>query len=131
MSKGTVKVKVFRYNPDRDTYPSFKTYDVPIEEKTQLLQVLNSIYEDVDKTLAFRRFCCGYKFCNSCLMTINGKVGNACQKTLEAGDEVTVEPLEGFPVIRDLVVDYGRKVATPEGTFNMQRGVSIKKVAAE
>lgn len=131
MSKGTVKVNVLRYNPDKDSFPSYKTYEVPIEEKTQVLQVLNYIYADQDRTLAFRRYCCGYKSCNSCLMMINGKAANACHTTLMAGNEVTVEPLEGYPVIRDLVVDFGKTVSSSQGTFQIQRGTSVKRIAVK
>ena len=107
MAGETVAVKIARHDPDADPLPSYRNYDVPIGEKTTVLQVLNSIYEDQDRTLAFRRFCCGYKFCDSCAMTINGKPANACHTFVEAGEEITLEPLKDRPVIRDLVVDFG------------------------
>jgi succinate dehydrogenase/fumarate reductase iron-sulfur protein len=112
MRKGTVRVKMLRYDPDKDSLPSYKTYEVPCEEKTTVLQVLNSIYEDQDRTLAFRRYCCGYKFCHSCLMTINSESALACHTVVEPEDEITVEPSSDYPVIRDLVVDFGRAVSS-------------------
>ena len=131
MAKQTVRVKTFRYDPDKNLFPTYKIYEAPVAEKTTLLQVLNSIYEDQDRTLAFRRFCCGYKFCNSCMMTINGKAALACHTMIAPGDEITVEPLKDHPVVRDLVVDFGRTISTPESTFCIQSGVSIKRIAAE
>ena len=131
MTKRTVTTKVFRYNPDTDPYPSYKNYEVPIEEKTMVLQVLKSIYDDQDRTLAFRRFSCGYKFCNSCLMTINGKAANACRTIVEPGDEITVEPLGGYPIIRDLVVDFGRSIHTPDGAFKIQKGTFLRRISEQ
>ena len=129
---GTVKVKVFRYNPEKGQSPSYKTYDVPVEEKkTLVLQLLKDIFEDQDRTLAFRYYSCGFKFCNSCMMMINGQAKHACMTTVEPGDEITVEPLKGYPVIRDLVVDFGRRIVTPEGAFLVQTGTTVKKVAAK
>ncbi|MBI4528342.1 MAG: hypothetical protein HY695_31495 [Deltaproteobacteria bacterium] len=106
MPKQTVRVIAFRCDPDKEPAPTYKVYEVPIEETTTLLQVLNTIYEDQDRTLAFRRYCCGYKCCNSCRMTINGQTALACHTMIEPGDEITVEPLKDHPVIRDLVVDF-------------------------
>ena len=129
-AKGTVNVKVFRYNPEKDLYPSYRTYEVPVEEKkTLVLQVLKDIFEEQDRTLAFRYYSCGFKFCNSCMMTINGKPKHACLTMVEPGDEITVEPLKGYPIIRDLVVDFGRRVVTPEGAFLIRSGTDVKRVA--
>ena len=37
--------------------------------------------------------------------------------------------MRGFPVIRDLVVDFGVDIATPEGIFKKMEGTILKKVA--
>jgi succinate dehydrogenase/fumarate reductase iron-sulfur protein len=115
MRKGTVRVKILRLDPEKDSLPSYKTYEMSIEEKTTVLQVLNSIYEDQDRTLAFRRYCCGYKFCNSCMMTINNKAALACHTFVEPEEEITVAPLSDYPVIRDLVVDFGSAISRGRG----------------
>src|SRR4030065_2809899 len=99
MSKGTVKVKIFRFNPDNDAYPSYKTYEVPIDEKMTVLHVLKHIFENQDQTLAFRYYSCGFKFCNSCMMMINGKPKHACLTMVNAGDQLLLEPLKDYPVI--------------------------------
>jgi fumarate reductase iron-sulfur subunit len=112
MPQGTISVKLLRHDPDKDAMPSYRTYEVPIEEKTTVLQVLNSIYEDLDRTLAFRRYCCGYKFCNSCRMTINNKSALACHTFVDPEDEITVGPSSDYPVIRDLVVDFGKAISS-------------------
>ena len=75
------------------------------DEKTSLLQALEEIYQTQDDTLAFRRFCCGLQFCNSCMMRVNGKNTHACMTILEPGKTYEVKPLSGHKVIRDLVVE--------------------------
>ena len=126
-SKEIVKVKVFRYNPDTDTVPTYKTYEVPWEGVGNVLQLLKQIYEAMDRTLAFRYYACGYQFCNGCMMTINGKGTHACFTKVKAGDELVLEPMKGYPIIRDLVVDFGTKVTTPEATYEISRGTTIKQ----
>ena len=131
MVEGIVKVKVFRYNPETDLCPSYRFYEVSVNEKMMVLQVLKAIYENQDRTLAFRRFSCGFKFCNSCMMTINGKPAHACMTVVEPGEELVVEPYQEFPVIRDLVVDFGQRVVTPDGAFLLQQGAMVKRVDAK
>ena len=128
MSAKTVKAKVFRFDPNVDSYPTFKTYEIPWEERGNALQVLKQIYEEQDKTLAFPYYACGFKFCNGCMMTINGVPAHACATIVGPGDEVTIEPMKGYPIIRDLIVDWGRKISTPEGTYEISKGVIIKEV---
>ena len=127
MTQEIVKVKIFRYNPDTDTAPTYQTYEVPWQGIGNVLQLLKQIYEDMDRTLAFRYYACGYQFCNTCMMTINGKGVHACFTKVKAGDELTLEPMKGYPVIRDLVVDFGRTVPTSDGTYEISRGTTIKQ----
>ena len=131
MTEQTVKMKVFRYNPETDQFPTYQTYTVPVTERMVVLQVLKAIYEDLDQTLAFRYYSCGYKFCNSCLMIINGRPRHACMTIVKPGDELLVEPYSGYPIIRDLVVDFGRRVITPDGALLLQRGTSVKRVVTK
>ena len=126
--KETVKVKIFRYNPDTDTAPTYKTYVIPWTEMGNVLQLLKEIYQTMDRTLAFHYYCCGYKFCNQCMMTINGKAAHACFTKVNPGDELVLEPMKSYPIIRDLVVDFGRKIATSEGTYQISKGATIKQI---
>lgn len=80
-------------------------YDVPVSEEMTLLQALDYIYENLDSTLAFRRYCCGGQFCNSCLVEANGRVTHACVTKVKPGDCFLLKPVPGRRVIRDLVVD--------------------------
>jgi succinate dehydrogenase / fumarate reductase iron-sulfur subunit len=101
-----VVLKVCRYNPHTDETPYYKTYSVPVtQEKMNLLQALEYIYQKQDATLAFRRYCCGIQFCNSCVMLINGKRTHACLTVLSPQTELEVAPLPGTRVLRDLVFE--------------------------
>jgi succinate dehydrogenase / fumarate reductase iron-sulfur subunit len=58
-----------------------------------------------DGTLSFRRSC-AHGVCGSDAMVINSANRLACTMLIrEAGDKITVEPIRGLPVIKDLVVD--------------------------
>ena len=122
-----LKFKIFRFDPTVDTYPTYKTYEVNWEERGNAIQLLKQIYEEKDKTLAFPYYACGFKFCNGCMMTINGKVTHACRTPIKPGEEVLVEPMAGQPVIKDLVVDFGITSTTPEYTFEIKKGTIVTK----
>ncbi|RAF16702.1 succinate dehydrogenase iron-sulfur subunit, partial [Burkholderia multivorans] len=69
-----------------------------------LLDVLGRLKRE-DETLAYRRSC-REGICGSDAMNINGSNGLACltnMKTLPR--EITLRPLPGLPVVRDLIVD--------------------------
>ncbi len=78
---------------------------LPKGEKTSLLQALEEIYKTQDDTLAFRRYCCGLQFCNSCMMRVNGQNTHACMTILQPDETYLVGPLSGHKVIRDLIVE--------------------------
>ncbi len=100
-----VRLKVFRFDPEKDGDPYYQDYEVQAEPTDRLLDCLNRIRWEQDPTLAFR-MSCGHGVCGSDGMRINGVCGLACQKLVESfGLEVRVEPLPVFPVIKDLVVD--------------------------
>jgi succinate dehydrogenase / fumarate reductase iron-sulfur subunit len=102
-------IKIFRYDPagsDDGHFDAF-TLDIPDETATTILDVLLRVQEEQDPTLAFR-FACRVNMCGSCGMVINGEEALACKKNvaeIPAGREITVRPLNHFPVIKDLVVD--------------------------
>ena len=123
----TTKVKVFRFNPDVDAAPYYQTYEVPMDENLTVLFILKKIYSELDQTLAFRENLCFKGSCTQCLMHINGAPAKACSTLVNPGDEVLVEPFQGAPVVRDLVVDFGTTVTTPDGIFTLKRGVVVKK----
>jgi len=127
MTEKPVVLKIFKFDPDVEYEPKYKTYEVPWREGLLLLQALKYVRDQLDETLAFRDYCCGCAWCMSCLMTVNGKGTQACSRILEPGETLTVEPMRGFPIIRDLVVDFGVSVWTDEGVFKKMEGIILKK----
>lgn len=99
---------IYRYNPDLDDAPRMQDYALELEEGQDLmvLDVLMQIKEQ-DPSLSFRRSC-REGVCGSDGMNMNGKNGLACITPLSAlkgKDKITIRPLPGLPVIRDLVID--------------------------
>lgn len=105
MSKVHLKVRILRFNPETDKKPHWKEYEVETEENAQVLDVLHQIKWYQDGTLTLRRSC-AHGICGSDAMVINGRNRLAC-KTLvkDVAPRLTVEPIRGLPVIKDLVVD--------------------------
>jgi fumarate reductase iron-sulfur subunit len=106
MAEETMKLKVARYRPEHRAEPYFDEYDVPYREDMVVLDALNHIKDDLDGSLAFR-WSCRMGVCGSCGMMVNYKPRLTCSTFLREfrSQPIVVEPLENFPVIRDLVVD--------------------------
>lgn len=96
---------IYRYDPDADAEPRMQEYvleDVPPD--MMLRDALLRIKEQ-DESLSFRHSC-GEGVCGSDAVNINGTNGLACITPVKGLSEpVTVRPMPGMPVIRDLVVD--------------------------
>ncbi len=103
-----LKVRLYRYHPEEDDLPRMDSLEVEERfRKAMVLDVLEHLKQR-DPTLAYRRSC-REGVCGSDGMNINGKNGLACitpvEEVLGRGDTLTLRPLPGMPVIRDLVVD--------------------------
>ena len=99
----TLRIK--RYNPETDVKPAFKEYTLDLEPTDRVLDGLNKVKWDEDGSLTYRRSC-GHGVCGSDAMRINGRNRLACKVLMqELGKRVTIEPLIGFKVVKDLVVD--------------------------
>jgi succinate dehydrogenase / fumarate reductase iron-sulfur subunit len=103
MSLATIKVQ--RFLPESGRDPFFEEYQVEVEPVDRVLDALNSIKWYQDGSVTFRRSC-AHGVCGSDAMRINGVNRLACKVLMrDVGDSVTVEPLMGFRIIKDLVVD--------------------------
>ena len=100
------KVSVFRFRPGVDKQPRYQTYEVPFEEGRSVLNVLKYIYENQDSSLAFYNSCRIGK-CTGCHVKVNGKTRLACT-TVVGEEDLLLEPMPGYRVVRDLVVDRTR-----------------------
>ena len=100
-----VSVRIKRFDPDVDRKPHWEAYTAEVEPTDRVLDALNEIKWHQDGTLTFRRSC-GHGICGSDAMMINGRNRLACKVLIrDVGAKISVEPLRGFAVIKDLVVD--------------------------
>ena len=101
----TLTLRILRYNPETDEVPYYREYAVEVEPTDRVLDVLNAVKWYQDGAVTYRRSC-AHGICGSDAMRINGVNRLACKVLVrDVGDRVTVEPLMGFRVIKDLVVD--------------------------
>jgi succinate dehydrogenase / fumarate reductase iron-sulfur subunit len=101
-----MQFSIYRFDPEKDQKPYMQNYELelPPGRDMMLLDALLMLKEQ-DETLTFRRSC-REGVCGSDGMNINGRNGLACVTHLSAlKTPVTIRPLPGLPVIRDLVVD--------------------------
>lgn len=98
--------KIYRFDPESDPEPGYRTYRVTADPSDRILDCLNRIKWEQDGTLGFR-MSCGHGVCGSDALKINGRCALACQKLAREveGREVVLEPLPSFRVLKDLVVD--------------------------
>jgi succinate dehydrogenase / fumarate reductase, iron-sulfur subunit len=101
-----VTLRIRRYNPETDGEPHLETYEVPdVSPMDRVLDLLHYVKWNLDGSLVFRRSC-AHGICGSDAMLINGVNRLACKALIrDVGQQITVEPLRGLPVARDLVVD--------------------------
>ncbi len=101
-----IKLKVFRYEPEKDARARYDTFEMTVEPTDRVLDLLEKARNYHDGTLAFRRSC-AHGVCGSDALRINGQNRLACKllvKDLNTA-EITIEPILGLRVIKDLVVD--------------------------
>jgi succinate dehydrogenase / fumarate reductase iron-sulfur subunit len=102
-----MRFSIYRYNPETDERPRMQEYDLDLPAgggQRMLLDALLAL-KAKDETLSFRRSC-REGVCGSDAMNINGRNGLACITPLpDLSEPVTLRPLPGLPVIRDLIVD--------------------------
>jgi succinate dehydrogenase/fumarate reductase-like Fe-S protein len=102
MSQKNIKVKVFRFDPTVEKEPHDQTYEVPLTEGMNVLDVLDYIYEKIDSSLAYHdHAACRHGICAGCTLVVNGKTSLACQ-TPVSGD-ITLGPPPKLEVVKDLV----------------------------
>jgi succinate dehydrogenase / fumarate reductase iron-sulfur subunit len=100
-----VTLKVFRYNPEKDKKPHYDTFKMEAEPTERILDLLELVKGHKDGTLSFRRSC-AHGVCGSDAMRINGVNKLACKSLVkDFGSKITVEPILGLKVIKDLIVD--------------------------
>lgn len=97
-------LNVFRGTGDSG---SFETYKVPVEDGMVVLDAIHYIQASYSPDLAVRWNCKAAK-CGSCSAEVNGKPSLMCKTRMDRfkpGEEITVEPIKTFPLIKDLVTN--------------------------
>jgi len=119
-----IELRIQRFDPETDQAPHWQSFTVPVEPMDRVLDVLTRAKEQFDGSITFRRSC-AHGVCGSDALMINGRNRLACKLRVEQlGRTITVAPLPGLPVVKDLVVDM-------EGFFGKYRSVMPFLVAAE
>ena len=104
-----MQVSLYRYNPETDEVPWMQEveFDLPEGKDLMVLDVMGMIKER-DQSFTYRRSC-REGVCGSDGVNMNGKNGLACitpvSEVVDRKGRLTIRPLPGLPVIRDLVVD--------------------------
>jgi succinate dehydrogenase / fumarate reductase, iron-sulfur subunit len=116
-----VTLRIARFNPENpDQYADsggWQSFRVPCLPTDRLLNLLIYIKSYLDGTLTFRRSC-AHGVCGSDAMRINGVNRLACKVLMrdllpskprpnssKKGLTITIEPIRGLPVEKDLIVD--------------------------
>jgi len=103
----------------------WETFEVPVERGANIISCLQAIaanpltVDGARTTPVVWDSGCLEEVCGACTMVINGRVRQSCSALIDNlladGDEITLEPMSKFPVVRDLWVDRGRLF------FNLER----------
>ncbi len=111
-----VQLRILRFDPEKDKAPHWETYQVDVDPMTRVLDLLIKVKAERDGSLSFRRSC-GHGICGSDAMMINNRNRLACKTRVDqVGRKISVAPLPGLPVFKDLIVDM-------EGFFTKYRSV--------
>ena len=100
----SVAIEIRRYRPEEESEPYWQAYEVPFHREWMVLDALNYIKDELDGTLSYR-WACRMGVCGSCGMTVNREPVLTCATYLSdlLPGPIRIEPLRGFPVVRDLV----------------------------
>jgi succinate dehydrogenase / fumarate reductase, iron-sulfur subunit len=100
-----INLKIKRFDPEGDKRPYWAEYTFEARLTDRVLDLLHHVKWELDGSLAFRRSC-GHGICGSDAMLINGVNRLACKVLVkDLGTRITVEPIRGLKVDKDLIVD--------------------------
>jgi succinate dehydrogenase / fumarate reductase, iron-sulfur subunit len=101
-----VTLRIFRYDPEKDKKPYYTSYKLEANPTDRVLDLLEQVKGYHDGSVSFRRSC-AHGLCGSDAMRINGRNALACKVLIQDlhASRITVEPLLGLKVIKDLIVD--------------------------
>ncbi len=100
-----LKLRIARGTPEKGL--TYRTYEVEVDEKANIIDALHKVWAEQDQTILFRH-ACHHASCGLCGVRVNGRERLMCITPVADfadGEEVTLEPLRNFPWVGDLVVD--------------------------
>ena len=102
----SMRFRIYRYDPEAEAAPFMQDFVLDaIQPGMMLRDALLRLKAEQDETLSFRHSC-GEGVCGSDALNINGRNGLGCITPLsELKQPITIRPVPGMPVIRDLIVD--------------------------
>lgn len=99
-------LRPLRVTVARSEAESAATFDITRFSPMTVLDVLLTIQREHDASLGFR-FSCRVAMCGTCTLRVDGRSVLACQTVVDPeARSIDIRPMAGFPVIRDLVVDF-------------------------
>ncbi len=105
--KKVIRVQIYR-SPSSDRIDAaregeYREYEVPHQERMTVMNVLDIIQEDYDRSLAFYKSC-RIGRCSGCLVSVDGKSQFSCSTLARNG--MKIGPAPKYKVIRDLVTKF-------------------------
>lgn len=103
-----VPLEIFRWRAGQPY--RYDTFTVEIAETAHVIDAIDTVWANHDRTLTFRR-ACHHSSCGTCALRINGLERLPCIVRIadvwDGKKAIRLEPLRNFPIISDLVVDVG------------------------
>jgi len=109
----TIMLRISRNNPKINNDSKFDEFKIPYQKWTTVLDAILEVKKHLDHSVAVR-YSCRQATCGSCGMKINGRPALACFTKISDlnSDVITIEPMNNFPIIRDLAVSFERMFST-------------------
>jgi 2Fe-2S iron-sulfur cluster binding domain len=105
----TMRVSIRRTPPA----PEVQVFEVPFTPGMSVFNVLENIRDTLDPSLAIP-ISCRIGKCDICFVRLNGRVRWSC--TAAPIEDMMIEPAPHYVVMKDLVVDYGRRIKLGDGS---------------
>jgi len=107
-------LKLYRFDPESGDAPRWEEFGVDLPEHMSVLDGILQARAKQDGSIGIR-CSCQAAICGSCAVRINGKTRLACNTKISLAaeeaqeryghDEIVVEPMANYPVLKDLIVD--------------------------
>lgn len=109
-----IRIKV-RRQESSEALPYWEEFEIPYTPGHNVLSVLMEVRKNPVNVLGDKvqpvvwESNCLEEVCGACSMVINGRARQACTALIDKLDQpVTIEPMDKFPIVRDLIVDRSR-----------------------